>query len=129
MLHGVIMTEGHVARGGRAEVFAPGSVVWPTDGVAIRLEHLGAEVARAVPTRVGTEIRIAVPATPDIFSAVKSGKDHMSVEFVALREVRTASGVREVESAYVDGAALTDDPEYVQTRAEVRDRSPRRVWL
>ena len=121
MLHGVILTEGRAARGGRAELFAPGAVVWPSDGIAIRLEHRGAEAARAVPTREGTEVRISTPATPDIFRAVRDGRRWMSVEFTSLRETRTAGGVREIESALVDGAALVETPEYQQTRAEVRE--------
>ena len=127
-LHGVILTEGRAARGGRAELFIPGAVVWPADGIAIRAEHLGPEIARAVPTRDGTEIRIAASASPAVFEAVKNGRRWMSVEFHAIAETRTSAGVREITRALVDGASLTDDPEYHQTRAEVRTRR-RRVWL
>ena len=128
-LRATLLSEGRAARGGRAELFAPGALLWPADGVAIRLEHLGAEVARAVPVRDGTEVRIATPATPAIYDAVKAGRRFMSIEFTPLAEMRTAGGVREIERAFVDGAALTDDPEYHQTVAEVRDKAPRRVWL
>ena len=127
-LHGVILTEGRAARGGRAELFAPGAVVWPADGIAIRAEHLGPEIARAVPTRDGTEIRVSAPASPDVFQAVKSGRRWMSVEFHSIAESRTPAGVREITRALVDGASLTNDPEYVQTAAEVRTRR-RKVWL
>ena len=127
-LHGVILTEGRAARGGRAELFAPGAVVWPADGIAIRAEHLGPEIARAVPTRDGTEIRIAAGASPAVFEAVKNGRKWMSVEFHSIAETRTSAGVREITRALVDGASLTDDPEYHQTSAEVRTRR-RRVWL
>ena len=129
MLHGILITEGRAARGGRAELFAPGATIWPTAGVAILLTHRGAPVARAVPTREGNEIRISAPANPAIFDAVKAGRKWMSVEFTALSETRTAGGVREIESAYVDCAALTDDPEYHQSSAEVRTRCKRKVWL
>ena len=129
MLHGVIVQEGRAATGGRAELFAPGALAWPADGIAIRGEHHGAELARAVPTREPTgEIRVATPATPPIFAAVSAGRRYMSVEFRALREIRTPAGVREIQSALVDAAALTDDPEYGQTRAEVRSREVR-LWL
>ena len=130
-LYGVILQEGRAATGGRAEVFAPMSVIWPGDGIAIRTEHHGAEVGRAVPAReTGGEIRIATKATPVVVSAVNAGRRYLSVEFHSLQEARTAGGVREIQRALVDGAALTDDPEYGQTSAEVRKaRRERRVWL
>ena len=108
----------------------PQSVVWPSDGVAILPEHHGAVETRAVPTREpdGT-IRIAARAMPAIFAAVQAGRRSMSVEFTALDEIRTAGGVREIRRAMVSAAALTDRPEYSQTRAEVRERPEVRVWL
>ena len=111
--------------GGRAEVFAPGAVVWPADGVAVRTEHRGAEHGRGVPVREADgSIRLSVPATPPLFAAVQGGRRFASIEFHALTEVRTAGGVREIQRALVDGVALVDSPEYVQTRAEVRERAP-----
>ena len=50
MLHGILIQEGRAASV-RAEVFAPGSLVWASDGVAIRATHLCAEDSRAIPTR------------------------------------------------------------------------------
>ena len=130
MLRGVILAEGRAARGGRAEVFAPGALLWPDSGIAIRTEHRGRAEVSTVPTREpGGEIRISAPATPAIVAAVKAGRGHMSVEFHALREVRTAGGVREIERAYCDAAALTDSPEYEQSAAEIRSKNRRRVWL
>ena len=74
-------------------------------------------------TREGAEIRITAPATPAIFAAVQAGQKWMSVEFHSVREVRTAGGVREIEQALLDGLpAITDDPEYHQTSAEVRTK-------
>ena len=130
MLRGVILQEGRAASGGRAELFAPGAITWPHDGIAIRTEHRGAEHGRAVPVReTNGEIRIEAPATPAVFAAVESGCRFMSVEFYPLAENRTTGGVREITRALVDGAALTNRPEYGQTAAEVRSRSSRRVWL
>lgn len=128
-LHGVILVEGRAARGGRAELFAPGAVTWPNDGIAIRTEHFGPVEARAMPSRVGTEIRISARATPGIVQAVQAGRRRMSVEFHLLAETRTAAGVREIERALVDAVALTDHAEYDQTSAEVRDRKVTRWWL
>ncbi len=126
-LHATILQEGRAARGGRAELFAPGSVDWPSNGIGITTRHHGSVETRAVPVRMPDgSIEIAARATPAIVDAVRGGRDRMSVEFRALREHRTAGGVREIESALVDRAALTDDPEYHQTAAELRER---RRWL
>ncbi|MCY4057583.1 MAG: hypothetical protein OXG44_06250 [Gammaproteobacteria bacterium] len=130
-LHGVILQEGRAAAGGRAEVFAPGSVIWPDSGIEIRTKHLQPSEVRAMPVRQPDgRIAVAVKATPEIVSAVRGGRSSMSVEFEALREVRTAGGVREIQRAYVDAAALTmpSRAEYSQTAAEVRSRRPA-VWL
>jgi len=129
-LHGTIIQEGRAARGGRAELFAPGAIVWPASGVAIKTEHRGRAEAHAVPTRDASgNIGIAVKATPAMVQAVRNGRDHMSVEFHPLREHRTAGGVREIVSALVDAVALTDDPEYAQTAVELRNKRRRKVWL
>ena len=37
--------------------------------------------------------------------------------------------MREIRGAIVDAAALTSNPEYEQTRAEVRQRDEVPVWL
>ena len=129
-LFGTIIQEGRAAAGGRAELFSPGSVVWPDSGVAIRIAHHGDEQTRAIPVRhPNGEIRIAAKATQDIVNAINAGRTSMSVEFTALRENRTAAGIREIERAYVDGATLTDDPEYVQTKAEIRSKQKVVTWL
>ena len=49
-LHGVLIQEGRAASA-RAEIFAPGSLQWSAEGIALRAEHLGAEDSRAIPTR------------------------------------------------------------------------------
>ena len=128
MLRGVVLQEGRAAQGGRAEVFTPLSVLWPADGIAIRAEHRGVEVGRAVPTRdADGSLRIETRATPAILTAYKTRR-YFSVEFHALAEVRTAGGVREITRALVDAAAMVSSPEYSQATAEVRS-TPRRVWL
>ena len=127
-----LIQEGRAATGGRAELFTPGSVVWPDTGVGIQTVHKGAVEVRAVPTRgADGSITFSARATPAIVDAVNAGRRGMSVSFVALKEQRTAGGVREIERAYVDEAALTDKPEYEQGRAELREKRPRKVtvWL
>ena len=128
-LRATVIQEGRAARGGKAEVFAPGSLAWPADGIAVRVKHLGPEETRAVPERLPDgRIVIDAPATPAIFQAVQSGSRHASIEFHSVAETRTAGQVREVTSALLVGAALVPNPEYHQATAEVRSRQ-RRVWL
>ena len=128
MLHGVLIQEGRAASV-RAEIFAPFSLVWGSEGVAIRATHLGAEDSRAIPTRSPNgEIRIAAPASAAIVAAFNEGRRFLSIEFHALKETRSKSGVREIQQAFLPGAALTSTPEYLQTGAELRSKR-RRVWL
>ena len=129
MLHATLIQEGRAAAGGLAEVFAPGSIIWPDTGVGIRVGHKGPIETNAYPVRATNgEIRIAARATPTIVRAVQAGATGASIEFVALAEHRTRAGVREITRALVDAAALTDRPEYHQGRAEVRDRRVP-LWL
>ena len=129
-LTGVILQEGRIASK-RPELFAPGALVWPDEGIALRTEHRGVEVGRAIPSRhPNGEIRISAKATPEIREAFTL-KKFLSVEFKSLNETRNAAGIREISRAYVDGAALTAAPEYLQARAELRDKQPARIaiWL
>ena len=128
MLHGCLIQEGRAASV-RAEIFAPFSLVWGSEGVAIRAEHLGVEDSRAVPTREKNgEIRIAAPASPALVAAYNEGRKFLSIEFHSLKETRSAAGVREIQSAFLPGVAMVRSPEYEQARAEVRAKQ-RRVWL
>ena len=128
MLRGVVLQEGRAAQGGRAELFAPQSVVWPSAGIEVLAEHQGLSLARALPTRdADGSLRIETPATPAILEAYASRK-FFSVEFHAISEVRTAGGIREIQRALVEAAALVTAPEYAQAVAEVRSKR-RRVWL
>ena len=129
-LIGCLLQEGRAASE-RSEVFAPGALVWGADGIAIRTEHRGAEVARAIPTRgPDGSIRISAIATPEIRAAYASGKRFLSIEMQALSEIRTAGGIRELQRAYIGAASLVRTPEYTQARAEIRQRaSRRRPWL
>ena len=129
-LRGTMLTEGRAASGGRAEVFAPGSVEWPSEGVAILTEHRGTvEVRGQVVRQRDGKLTLTARATDAIKQAVASGRKWMSVEFRALEERTTAGGVREVLRAFVDAAALVSRPEYDSTSAEVRSKRRMRVWL
>lgn len=118
-----LIQEGRAATGGRAEVFAPRALQWPSEGIPLRLAHLGPEAMRVYPTR-DAELRVSAsaPATADVAQAIRGGKNRASIEFHSLDEVRTAAGVREIRSALLVGASLTDRPEYEQGVAEVRAR-------
>lgn len=129
-LHATMLTEGRAASGGRAEVFAPGSVQWPSEGVEIAPSHVLPAEARAQPVRQRDgKLTLRARATDALRAAVKSGSKFMSVEFHALEERTTAGGVREILRALVVRAALVPRPEYDTTAAEVRSKQGRRVWL
>ena len=129
-LHGVMLTEGRAASGGRRELFAPGSVQWPSTGVSVLLEHLGSPETVAHPIREADgRISLRARATDAIRRAVAAGKRHMSVEFRAVEERTTAGGVREILRAFVPAVALVSNPEYDTTAAEVRERGRPRIWL
>ena len=129
-LHGVLVQEGRAASGGRSELFAPGSISWPADGVGILCEHHGEPQTRAYPHRdqLG-RINVRAQATAAIKDAISAGKKYMSVEFRSLDERVTRGGVREILSAYVAAAALVTSPEYDSSAAELRQRKRRRLWL
>ena len=128
-LHGTLIVEGTAARGGRAEVFRPGALDWPSNGIAIRAEHLGAPETRAIPARQPDgSIRIAARLTPALRAAYESGRRALSIEFRSTAEIRTRAGVREVQGALLTGAALTDDPEYGETNVELRAQRMR-WWI
>ena len=129
-LAGCILVEGRAASGGRAEVFAPGSVQWPSEGVEIAPAHDAGTETRAHPVR-GSDgaLSIRARATDKLRAAVAAGAKYMSVEFHALQERTTKGGVREVLRALVMRAALTASPEYDSTHAEIRAQRRPRVWL
>ena len=127
-LFGTLVQEGRAASGGRAEVFTPGSVEWPSTGVGILLAHRQAPEVRAVPERQRDgRITVEARATDKIRRAVEGGRKYMSVEFHALRERTTEGGVREIQRALVDAGALVQSPEYDVSRAEVRRRGGGRM--
>ena len=133
-LHATIVQEGRASTGHRRELFTPGSVQWPAEGIGLLLRHHGEPEVRAIPSRHDDgRIIVSTPATPALFRAVNEGKRFASVEFFALEERTTATGIREVLRALVTGATVTDSPEYDSTRAEIRedadDDERARLWL
>ena len=132
-LVGVLLPLGRVA-GDRREVFTPGSVTWPHNGMRLLREHRGRQIMRFNPVEVDGEIRIdaALPDTPEGREAadlVRTGaRAGLSIEFHAVDDAMV-SGVREVRAALVDAAALVPMGAYDQARAELRQRREVRLWL
>ena len=122
-LHGLLLTEGR-ASSDRKELFLAGSVSWPSTGIRIRPRHLVDEGSvLAYPYRDGAdgaEIRVNVQPSTELREAVQSGAKSMSVEFRAVEESVTPSGIREIISALLVGAAVVRNPSYKQTAAEIR---------
>ena len=121
-----ILQEGRASTGSTMrEVFAPGSLVWPSTGVQVRLIHLGASEAVGFPSRDNLgRVTVRVKATEAIRKAVQAGKKYASIEFKSLREKTTRGGIREIASAFLDAFTLTDSPEYGDdvTAAELREK-------
>ena len=129
MLRGVVLQEGRAAAGGRAEVFSPFSVVWPHDGISLRGEHRGSELARVVPTRdTDGSLRVETRATPAILDRVRHAASTSLSSFTRWPRSARPGGVREIQRALIEAAALVPNPEYPNVRAEVRSKR-RRVWL
>ena len=132
VLQGIIIQEGRAARGGRAEVFAPGSCIWRPRGVELRNVHSSSPKSRilghVLPTRdADGNIRFEEPLTPTLRTFAERANG-LSLEFVPLTEHRTAAGVREIEQALVVAVAFTKRPEYWQAKAEMRASRRERRW-
>ena len=135
-IRGVILPLGRVA-GDRREVFTPGSVSWPSNGVRLLAEHRGRQVMRFTPIerRGNLEIDERLPDTDvgrEVAADIRSGRRAgLSVEFRALSDA-VVQGVREIRAALVDGAAVVKAGAYDQALAEVRARRRHRkvlTWL
>ena len=150
ILSGVLMRYGEPGEKGR-EVFAPGSLRWPSNGIRIDHAHGSAALAgramqppimRVIPvvSADGAEVRIEAPlpdttAARDLAALMRSDPPvytGLSVEFHAEREHRDGTGRRVIDVARLDGAGLVDNPSYPGTRVEIRSGAlpgRRRLWL
>ena len=144
-LVGVLMRYGSPGLHG-SEKFAVGSLSWPVNGIRIDLDHASSPargsvqppLMRAVPvvSDDGREVMIdaALPNTQaarDLAVLMRSDPpmySGLSVEFRPVKQ-RSEGNVRVVESATLEGCALTDRPAYGDTSVSVRDRRSRRVRL
>ena len=92
----------------RAELFEPGALSWPAEGVVLQRQHArGAPIMRVIPALVGDELRIdqALPDTTsgrDAATEIRSGLMRgLSVSFEAQRQ-HFAGGVRRIQKAAMD---------------------------
>lgn len=135
LIDGVLIETGRVA-GDKAEVFAPGSIQWPSSGIRLLAEHLGRPVMKFQPVEDGNKLRIRerLPDTElgrEVAREIRSGnKTEMSIEFFSRDEAKVA-GVREIRHALVDCVALVGGGSYgAQAKVELRERKRRRwLWL
>ena len=135
MLSAVLMTYGTRGRR-RPEMFEAGAFHWRDDGIVIRELHPqrgGPEIPaimRTLPYLEGRELRISAPLPNsthgrDIAEKMKGPLPlygEMSVEFAPERETRQG-GLRLIQRAYLDGAALVLRGEYAESTVEVRGES------
>ena len=134
-LVGILMPYGQRAAD-RPEMFEPGALHWPADGVLLRSMHKRQDpVARFIPEATDTEVRVSIDlpdttAGRDAAANVRAGVLRgLSVEFNAERE-RQVDGVRVIQRAALMGAGLVDSGAYAGATVEARSEAKRRrVWL
>ena len=135
-LVGTLLTYGQRA-GDRAELFEPGALTWPANGIVLRRQHVReAPIARVIPELRGNDVVIDYPlpdttAGRDAAIEVRNGTlPGLSLEFRATAQ-RYVGGLRRISAAILTGAGLVDDPSYKGSRVEVRARRSgmRRIWL
>ena len=113
----------------RPEIFATGSLRWPSEGILIREQHRrDSPILRAVPfVRDGAvHIDATIPDTQrgrDAATNIREGVyTGLSIEFHARDEGRRGD-LREVRLADLVGAGLVDDPSYGAATVQVRQRA------
>ena len=120
----------------RAEIFEPGALTWPKDGVVLRRQHERKQpIMRVTPVVVGDEVRIdqrLIDSTAgrDAAVEIRSGLfKGLSVEFKAVKET-VSGGIRRISNAILGGVGLVDQGSYASALVEVRARQKRRqIWL
>ena len=112
---GTLLTYGETA-GDRAEVFAPGSLTFPSGGIVLNRQHVRkAPILRFVPELRGGALVIdaKLPNTSagrDAAEEIRGGLFRgLSIEFNASRE-ENRGGVRTILAGVLHGAGLVDSP-------------------
>ncbi len=132
---GTLLTYGKRALD-RAEVFSPGALRWPDDGIILNEQHnRQAPIMRFTPELSGDEVRIdaALPDTQrgrDAATMIRNGTfTGLSIEFRSQSEGRSA-GVRQIRQAHLSAAALVDSPSHSSTvEVQAKPSTRRRPWL
>ena len=133
LLSGVLMRY-ETRANDRPEIFEANAFHWPDDGILIRELHPKPNgpptppVLRTRPFMEGLELRISAPLPNttkgrDVAEAMKGPMPlygGLSVEFRAEREMRR-NGLRVIQRAYLDGAALVERGAYADAMVEVRE--------
>ena len=136
-LTGIVLPVGRVASD-RAELFVASGVTTPSEGVRLLSEHRSENTIMLFDPIRGSDGSLMVdhllPNTPEgqkLAEAVRSGRTPgLSVEFHALAESRSNGGrVREIQSSLVVAVAAVASQSYQQSRAEIRSKQARVVWL
>ena len=132
-LYGVLM-EYEKRASDRPEMFLPGALQWPENGIILNESHdQKAVITRFKPEQRGNEIIIDTPLPDtsrgrDAATLIRNGTmTGLSVEFISLLEQRNA-GVREIRKAKLTAAGLVADASY-KGNLEIRNQSnTRRRW-
>ena len=114
----------------RPEMFLPGSVSWPEDGLVLNRQHQrGSPIMRITPTSstAGLTVDAVIPDTSagrDAAEEIRGGLlTGLSVEFRATAQT-IVGGVRKITAAVLSAAALVDSPSY-PAPVEVREHELR----
>ena len=126
-LVGVLMSYGERAQD-RAEVFEPGSLSWPADGVVLNRQHSRASpILRFAPVESGGKLTVdaEIPDTTagrDALAEIRSGLFRgLSIEFRAVKQ-SIVGGIRRISKAILTGAALVDAGSYSDATVEAREQ-------
>ena len=129
-LVGILMPYGERAQD-RAEVFEPGSLSWPDDGVVLRRQHVReSPIMRIVPVEVEGRLTVDAPipdtaAGRDCASELRSGLFRgLSVEFRATAQ-NIVGGIRRISKAVLTGAGLVDEGSFAGATVEARAKAER----
>ena len=140
LLTGTLMSYGTKARD-RNELFEMNAFHWGADGIIIRELHpkpnapATPAIMRTMPYLEGRELKISAPLPNttlgrDIAETMKGPLPlygGLSVEFAPEKQVHR-NGLRIVEKAYLDGAALVLRGAYAEAVVEVRESGLFRPW-
>ena len=134
-IFGTLLQYGRRARD-RAELFEPGALEWPKEGIILNRQHSrAAPIMRLIPKVLGDTVVVDenLPDTAagrDCFREIKQGLFRgLSIEFRAIKQ-SFEGPLRRISQAALSGAAVVDSPSFAGSAVEVRQgEKRRRVWL